>query len=82
MKFEQTETRRCGLMGNYDGGFLHAGEAEDWLRHHPKGRERVLLRGPERCEECGRVYLSLYRLRGCVDHDGLERLDGGRGCDV
>ena len=30
---------------------------------------RVLLREPERCPECNRIFLSLYGLRGCNDHD-------------
>jgi hypothetical protein len=37
-------------------------------------RRKVLLREPERCQECNGVYLSLYPLRECADHEGLERL--------
>lgn len=37
-------------------------------------RNRVLLREPERCGECGRVYISLYPISRCADHDGLDRI--------
>ena len=37
-------------------------------------RNRVLLREPERCKECNRVFISLYELRDCSDHDGLEEI--------
>ncbi len=39
-----------------------------------KGRRGVLLREPERCPECNKVYLSLYALGECADHDGLDQL--------
>lgn len=35
---------------------------------------RVLLREPERCAECNRVYLSLYPLKSCADHQGLDEM--------
>lgn len=38
------------------------------------GGSRVLLREPERCPVCARVFLSLYPLKDCVDHDGLDRI--------
>ncbi|MBI5562745.1 MAG: hypothetical protein HY894_07855 [Deltaproteobacteria bacterium] len=38
------------------------------------GRGRVLLREPERCPECNRVYLGLYPLKRCDDHEGLDEL--------
>lgn len=31
---------------------------------------RVLLREPELCPECGRVFLSLYTIRRCEEHIG------------
>ncbi|MBI5903715.1 MAG: hypothetical protein HZB84_09575 [Deltaproteobacteria bacterium] len=37
-------------------------------------RNRVLLREPERCKECNRVFISLYELKDCNDHDGLEEI--------
>ncbi len=37
-------------------------------------KQRVLLREPEVCEECNRVFLSLYSLRACEDHEGLEEV--------
>lgn len=37
-------------------------------------RNSVLLREPERCKECNRVFISLYELRDCNDHDGLEEI--------
>ena len=33
---------------------------------------KVLLREAETCPMCGKVYLSLYPLRLCGDHEGLE----------
>jgi len=45
-----------------------------WFRQRRFGRNRVLLREPERCLECGHVYISLYPLSRCVDHDGLEEI--------
>lgn len=38
------------------------------------GRGKVLLREPEMCKECGRVFISLYALKGCEDHEGLEEV--------
>lgn len=38
-----------------------------------RGR-RVLLREPERCAECNRVYISLYPLRRCEEHEGLDEV--------
>lgn len=35
---------------------------------------RVLLREPEQCSVCGGVYLSLYKLRACLDHSDLTEL--------
>ncbi len=35
---------------------------------------RVLLREPERCLECGKVFISLYALKSCSDHEGLDRI--------
>ena len=39
----------------------------------PAGR-RVLLREPEICAECNKVFVSLYALRSCADHLGLEEI--------
>lgn len=44
----------------------------DWTASHSRGR--VLLREPERCAECNKVFISLYALRTCGDHEGLEEL--------
>jgi len=38
------------------------------------GRSRVLLREPEMCAECGKVYVSLYQINSCSEHDGLDRV--------
>ena len=38
------------------------------------GSKRVLLREPERCLTCSGDFLSLYPLRSCSDHVGLEEL--------
>ncbi|MEK6792055.1 MAG: hypothetical protein AABY45_10195 [Deltaproteobacteria bacterium] len=35
---------------------------------------RVLLREPERCSVCNKVFLSLYPLRSCVEHEGLDEM--------
>lgn len=37
-------------------------------------KTRVLLREPEVCQGCGRIFISLYPLKACVDHEGLEEL--------
>ena len=39
-------------------------------------QDRVLLREPEVCRMCGLVFLSMYTLKSCVDHQGLEPLYG------
>lgn len=38
------------------------------------GKKRVLLREPEVCMECNRVFLALYAVRSCRDHEGLDEL--------
>ncbi len=35
---------------------------------------KVLLREPEMCAECRGVFLSLYPIRHCDDHEGLDDL--------
>ena len=35
---------------------------------------RVLLREPEVCAECNKVFVSLYAIRSCADHLGLEEI--------
>lgn len=35
---------------------------------------RVLLREPEVCAECNKVFISLYPLRACADHEGLDEV--------
>ena len=39
-----------------------------------KKGERILLRGPEPCKQCGAYYKSLYIIRLCMDHEELEGL--------
>ncbi len=36
----------------------------------------VLLREPEVCRMCGLVFLSMYALKSCADHQGLEPIYG------
>lgn len=48
------------------------GESKGFRR--TSGRSRVLLHEPERCAQCNGVYLSLYPLRSCLDHDGLDEI--------
>ncbi len=43
------------------------------------GKTRVLLREPESCAECGMVFISLYALKKCADHYGLDELFKGTG---
>jgi hypothetical protein len=49
-------------------------QPEDWTMFRPGRGSRVLLREPERCPECNRVFISLYPLRVCEDHEGLDEL--------
>jgi len=42
--------------------------------YYRPSRPRVLLREPEVCMECNKVYLALYSLRCCGDHEGLEKI--------
>jgi hypothetical protein len=39
-----------------------------------KRGEKILLRGPEPCKQCGAYYKSLYIIRLCMDHEELEEL--------
>ena len=39
-----------------------------------KKDDDVLLRGPEPCKKCKRVFMSLYPLAKCCDHEGLEAI--------
>ena len=41
---------------------------------HTAARTKVLLHEPEVCRECGEVFQSLYPLRCCKDHEGLDRV--------
>ena len=60
-------------MGAYLGDDVSAGKAGcDWFGCGKQSK--VLLREPERCRECGEVYVSLYSLRQCVDHDSMEKI--------
>ncbi len=47
------------------------GKTEAWKGMSAR---RVLLREPERCAVCNKVYLSLYPLRSCHEHDGLDEM--------
>lgn len=39
-----------------------------------KKDDDVLLREPETCKKCKRVFMSLYPLGKCGDHDALEAI--------
>jgi len=39
-----------------------------------KNSKRIMLREPERCPECNKVFISLYPLHDCNDHEGLDEL--------
>lgn len=41
---------------------------------YQSGKSCVLLREPERCLECAKVYISLYPLKSCRDHEGLDEI--------
>lgn len=56
-----TADSRRTVKGNSNGSFR-------------KPRSRVLLREPEMCPECSRVYLSLYPIRSCPEHEGLDEV--------
>ena len=43
-------------------------------KYRAPGGKRVLLREPEVCMECNRVFLALYAIRSCADHEGLEEV--------
>jgi len=45
-----------------------------WFGYRHHGANRVLLREPERCEECARVFISLYPITRCQDHEGLDEI--------
>ena len=57
-------------MGVYQEGDVFAGA--DWFGWTK--RSKVLLRKPERCRECNEVYVSLYSLRRCAEHDSTEKI--------
>ena len=61
--------RNMGMGLSFDGM-----QPKDWTMFRPKVNSRVLLREPERCPECNRVFISLYPLRVCLDHQGLDEL--------
>ena len=44
------------------------------IKQTPKITNKVLIREAETCGICGGIYLSLYPLRRCGDHEGLERI--------
>lgn len=43
-------------------------------QHRGFGRSRVLLREPERCVECNKVFLGLYPIKTCAEHEGLDEI--------
>lgn len=49
-------------------------EKSDWFKYRSRNKDRVLLREPERCLECASVFISLYPLKRCEDHRGLDVL--------
>lgn len=34
----------------------------------------IVLREPRKCPQCEKVFLSLYKIKKCKDHDGLEEI--------
>ncbi|MBI5467891.1 MAG: hypothetical protein HY891_02055 [Deltaproteobacteria bacterium] len=57
-----------------DSDQVSFGTQERFGMFNGKGGSRVLLREPERCLECGKVFISLYALKSCSDHEGLDRI--------
>lgn len=54
---------------------MESGRFEGSLGSHMRNRkERVLLREPERCMECKDVFISLYPIKCCKDHDCIDRV--------
>ncbi|OGQ50712.1 MAG: hypothetical protein A3J24_08285 [Deltaproteobacteria bacterium RIFCSPLOWO2_02_FULL_53_8] len=45
-----------------------------WAQRVGFRRSRVLLREPERCSECNRVFLGLYPVKFCAEHEGLDEI--------
>lgn len=43
-------------------------------QHRGFGRPRVLLREPERCSQCNKVFLGLYPIRMCDEHEELDEI--------
>ncbi|MBI5888191.1 MAG: hypothetical protein HZB82_05710 [Deltaproteobacteria bacterium] len=56
------------------GSFDSTADCDDGQRARASGRNRVLLREPERCLKCNQQFLSLYPLSVCAEHDGLDRV--------
>ncbi|MBI5971424.1 MAG: hypothetical protein HY884_09760 [Deltaproteobacteria bacterium] len=55
-----------GMETVFDGGRFVSGV------DNPGKRGKVLLREPERCAECNKVFLSLYPLNDCSEHEDLD----------
>jgi len=50
-------------------------EDKSWLKYRAYTESApVLLHGPEKCGFCGVTYISLYPLKFCLDHEGLEEV--------
>lgn len=61
-------------MGYDSGSVRFTGDTTGFPKFGSNGKGRVLLREPERCPECAGVYLSLYPLSDCPDHEGLDKI--------
>lgn len=42
--------------------------------YYRKRSSRILLREPEVCMECNKVFISLYPLKNCMEHEGLDEI--------
>lgn len=51
-------------------GFMNT----DFRAFGTRPKKRILLREPERCCECNRIFISLYELKNCMDHENLDEL--------
>ncbi len=47
--------------------------SEPAMRFSRWGGKRVLLREPEKCLACEGEFLSLYPLKDCIEHAGLDK---------
>jgi hypothetical protein len=60
-------------MGHVTFYAQDAGSFRGFMGFGAVKNEKILLRAPETCKECGECYKSLYVLKSCSDHQSLEK---------